>query len=124
MTIQDKLEKLAEMQSHQDVIRLHYADLKATIIPPEIKAQLDEIDAEAQTALDALSGGIDSLTAEIKAEVITAGTTVKSEHLQAVYAKGRVSWDNKGLDGYMVAHPEIGAFRKTGEPSVSIRRNS
>jgi len=42
MTIQDKLERLAEMQSHQDVIRLHYADLKATIIPPEIKAQLDE----------------------------------------------------------------------------------
>ena len=124
MTIQDKLEKLAEMQSHQDVIRLHYAALKATIIPPEIKAQLDEIDAEAQTALDALSGGIDSLTAEIKAEVITAGTTVKSEHLQAVYAKGRVSWDNKALDGYAVAHPEIGAFRKTGEPSVSIRRNS
>ena len=116
MTIQDKLERLAEMQSHQDVIRLHYADLKATIIPPEIKAQLDEIDAEAQTAMDALSGGIDSLTAEIKAEVIAAGTTVKSEHLQAVYAKGRVSWDNKALDGYAVAHPEIGAFRKTGEP--------
>jgi len=124
MTIQDKLERLAEMQSHQDVIRLHYADLKATIIPPEIKAQLDEIDAEAQTAMDALSGGIDSLTAEIKAEVIAAGTTVKSERLQAVYAKGRISWDSKALDGYAVAHPEIGAFRKTGEPSVSIRRNS
>jgi hypothetical protein len=35
--------------------------------------------------------------------------------------KGRVSWDGKSLDGYMAAHPEISAFRKEGEPSVSLR---
>lgn len=34
---------------------------------------------------------------------------------------GRVSWDGKKLDGYMVAHPEITPFRKVGNPFVTIR---
>jgi len=46
---------------------------------------------------------------------------VKGRELEAVYVKGRISWDNKALDGYAAAHPEIGAFRKQGDPSVSIR---
>lgn len=40
----------------------------------------------------------------------------------AVYNKGRVSWDSSGLNGYMVAHPEITAFRKEGEPSITLRK--
>ncbi|MCG3145996.1 MAG: hypothetical protein HONDAALG_03775 [Gammaproteobacteria bacterium] len=49
------------------------------------------------------------------------GATVKGAALSAVYAKGRVSWDNKALEGYAVAHPELLAFRSEGAPSVSIR---
>lgn len=47
-----------------------------------------------------------------------------ANNMMAVWSKGRVTWDGKGLGGYMVAHPEIEAFRREGKPSVSIRRKS
>lgn len=120
--IQSKLDRLAEMQSQMDVINLHFDELRKSILTPEILAQLDELEAERKTAADVLSGGIASLTDEIKADVIQFGATVKSAHLQAVFAKGRVSWDTKALDGYAAAHPEIAAFRDIGKPSVSLRK--
>jgi hypothetical protein len=39
----------------------------------------------------------------------------------AVYANGRVTWDNKGLQAYAEWHPEVDKYKKVGEPSVSIR---
>ena len=122
MNITEKLDQLADMQAHADVIRLHFNDLRAKILTPEIKQQLDDLDAEMNTALDTLNGGITTLTAEIKDDVLKSGATVKGASLMAVWNKGRVSWDMKSLDGYMVAHPEMTAFRKEGEPSVTIRK--
>jgi len=122
MNITEKLDQLADMQAHADVIRLHFNDLRAKILTPEIKQQLDDLDAEMNTALDTLNGGITTLTAEIKDDVLKSGATVKGASLMAVWNKGRVSWDTKSLDGYMVAHPEMTAFRKEGEPSVTIRK--
>lgn len=122
MDIKEKLNRLAELQSHADIIRMKFDELRAQAMPPEVKQALDDIAAEEKTALEALQDGIDGLTAEIKAEVIQAGETVKGDYMMAVYNKPRVTWDNKGLDGYAVAHPEITAFRKAGEPSVSLRK--
>ena len=122
MDTQHKLDLLYDLQCKQDAIRLHYEDLRKTLIPEEIKAALDDIDAEQKTALDSLASGIDELTAEVKADVLQAGGSVKGLYLHAIYAKGRVSWDTKSLDGYAVAHPELLALRKEGAPSVSLRK--
>lgn len=121
MNISEKLDRLAHMQAQGDVMNTHFDTLRDAILTPEIKAGLDEIEAERKTAMDALNGGIASLTEEIKADVIQAGATVKGSYLMAVWNKGRVSWDTKALDGYAAAHPEITAFRKEGNPTVSIR---
>lgn len=118
----EKLNRLAELEAQADVLRLHFQNLRDAVLTQEQREQLADIDAEQQTALEALKGGIDSLTAEIKAEVASAGATVKADHLQAVYSKGRVSWDTKALDGYAAGHPEVLPFRKEGDPSVSIRK--
>ena len=121
MDIKAKLDGLAELRAQEDAIRLHYDDLKAQILTPEIIKALDDINAEMETSLGTLKDGINSLTADIKDEVIKNGTTVKGTLLMAVWNKGRISWDTKGLDGYAVAHPEMSAFRSVGEPSVTIR---
>jgi len=121
MNVTDKLNKLSDMQAAMDFIRLHYQELRDLILTPEIRAALAEIDAEERTASEAASAGIATLTDEIKAEVVASGATVKGSFLQAVWSKGRVSWDTKSLDGYAAAHPEIAQFRKEGAPSVSIR---
>jgi hypothetical protein len=121
MIISQKLNVLSELQSELDVIRAHFADLRRGIIPPEIQEKLDEIVAEETTALESAQYGITALTEEIKTLVIETGTTARGDHLMAVWNKGRVSWDSRSLEGYSAAHPEILAFRKEGDPSVSIR---
>ena len=121
MNIPDKLDRLADMQAQGDVMSTHFDNLRDAILTTEIKAQLDEIEAERKTAMDALNGGIAGLTQEIKAEIIQHGSSIHGKFLAAIWSKGRVSWDTKALDGYAAAHPEIAPFRKEGEPSVSIR---
>jgi hypothetical protein len=121
MNIETQLDQLANLQAKADIIRLEFAQLRKQIIPQEIQAQLDDLDAEMETTLEPVNQAVSDLTETVKQNVIVTGASVKGTFLQAVYSKPRVSWDNKGLDGFMVAHPEIKAFRKEGEPSVSIR---
>lgn len=63
----------------------------------------------------------------IKAETAFVAHTVRGEGFQAVWSKGRTSWDTKGLVKLI---PEIedeelqqrfSGCQKTGKPSVSIR---
>lgn len=121
MDTTEKLNRLSDLQAQADVIRLRFQELRDGIMTPEIKAALAEVDAEEATAIEAVSAGIANLTDEIKQEVVAGGSSVKGNFLQAVWTKGRVSWDTKALDGYAAGHPEIVQFRKEGEPSVSIR---
>ena len=142
MTIQEKLEKLAELHNFITMYETTKNDTKQlldgeiqtlinSVLTPEILAKVADIKAEFQPKYDLLENdstfvankaAADALTAEIKDEVVALGETVKGSCLMAVYAKGRVSWDDKALEGYAAAHPEIQPFRKVGNPSESIRK--
>jgi hypothetical protein len=121
MTTEEKLNQLANYRAQLDVLNLQKQDAINGVLTPEIKAALDEIEAEFGQMSEGANGNIAALEAEIKEAVTAHGETVKSEFLMAVYNKPRVSWDTKGLDGYAVAHPEVKAFQSFGKPSVSIR---
>lgn len=115
------LEQLAQAESQAQLINAHFAQVRETILTPEIKAQLAQVDEEQTQASAAIVAGINSLREQVKAAVIATGATVKGSMFQAVYVKGRDAWDVKALDGYAAAHPEILPFRTTGAPSVTIR---
>jgi hypothetical protein len=119
--IEGMLNQLEDLRSLVDVINMKFDELRDSILTPEIREQLAEMEAERRTALDAAQAGIAQVEATIKADVIAAGCTFKSANLMAVYNKPRVTWDSRGLSGYAVAHPEIDAFCKVGDPSVTIR---
>jgi len=87
----------------------------------EIKTRMAEIEAEFAAQTEAVTANIAQLEAEVKQAVVEFGASVKGTVYHAVFAKGRVSWDTKSLDGYATAHPELLTFRKEGEPSVSLR---
>lgn len=122
--IKQKIDKLADLHSAKDVLNRIKEEQKAKILTPELLQALDDIDAEFSDQEAGVNANIADLEAEIKADVINHGQTVKGEFMQAVWAKPRVSWDTKAIDGYAKAHPEILEFRKEGSPSVSIRFNS
>ena len=115
------LNQFANLKAALDVHRLEKEDLIAQILTPEIKAQIADIEAEFSEKTAAANKNLAELEAAIKAAVTAHGETVSAEHYQAVYSKGRTSWDTKALDGFCVAHPEVAQFKTTGAPSVSIR---
>jgi hypothetical protein len=121
-TITELLDQISDYQAMVDVITLDKQNALDAIYTPEIKAQLEAIEAEYAGKTETATAKITDLTAEVKDRVIAEGATVKGSHLMAVYVKGRESWDGKLLSGYAVAHPEILTARKVGEPSITIRK--
>jgi len=122
MDTKQKLDQLAEMYAQQDVIRLDKQKLIDGILTDEIKAKIAEIEAEFKPQSEGLTQNISALESEVKTDVVTLGESVKGNVLHAVYTKGRITWDTKGLEGVLVNQPELAKFRKEGDPSVSIRR--
>jgi hypothetical protein len=122
LAIAQNLEKLSELYDQRDALEAQKRDMIAQVLTPEVLARLDEIEAEFAQKEEGAATAIDALETQIKADTLAHGETVKGSAFVAVWSKGRVSWDGKGLGAYAQAHPDILEYRKEGEPSVSIRR--
>jgi hypothetical protein len=118
--IRAKLEELTEVQAAAAVTRLDYEARRAEILKA-VQAELDSLAAEYQPLLDRASERATELETEVKQAAIAHGASVKGSTYQVVYNRGRVTWDNRELDSYAEAHPEILKFRREGEPSASLR---
>lgn len=105
--------KKAELQAeYESQTRAVYAALET---------RKQEISAEFVDKNAAVDTNIAALEKEIKDDVKREGKTVNGRYFQAVYVRGRVSWNTDGLDAYANDHPEVSYFRKVGEPSISIK---
>lgn len=123
MEITQKLDQLAELQSALDAWNIEKTDRLNALIPAKIKIQMAEVERELAPKLANISGDIEALTAEIKADVLQHGSTVKGKYLMATWNKGRAGgWDSAKLEGFALVHPEILKAKKPdGEPTVSFR---
>jgi len=120
VSIYDDLEHLANLKDHQAALELEIADKRKAILAL-VQIELNHLESEYAEALGKLATAITAKEAAVKAGALEIGATIKGSRLQAVFIKGRVSWDTKALDGYAMAHPEILPLRSRGEPSISIR---
>ena len=120
--VKELLFNLDNLKAHQDYLRLKKQELIDGVITKEIKQQIDDIDVEFMEDFEAIAVSIKEATALVKTAVLEVGETVKGEHLQAVYMKGRSKWDTAGLKGYGVSNPDVMRFFTPGNPSVSIRK--
>ena len=121
MDIVKKLDELASYQAQVDALALQKRELLEAAMPAEVKQRMAEIEAEFSGKAETAQENIATLTAEIKEAVKAEGKSIKGTILQAVYNKGKVTWETKGLDGLIVAVPQLVQFRKEGEPFVTIR---
>jgi DNA-binding TFAR19-related protein (PDSD5 family) len=115
------LDQLAQYQSQRDALQLEKKQLIDSILTPEIRAKLQEIEDEFSEKAEVVTENIAELEEAIKNAVKVSGASFKGQYLQAVWSKPRVTWDTKSLDSFSTSHPEILRFRKEGSPSVSIR---
>ncbi len=114
------LDRYADLQVASDAVRLRYQEQIDKLLAP-ILSELRELELRRDTEIQAIETELAVLKEAIRLEVLSARKTIKGERIMAIYNKPRITWDNKGLEGFSVAHPEINAFRREGEPSVSIR---
>jgi phage terminase small subunit len=120
--IKQKLDELADLQCQREVIDLDKQKMIDSVYTPEIRQAIKDIEAEFADRYPAVDEKIAALTAEVKDAVIALGETVNGEHLQAVFVKGRTSWDTGKLDGMMALIPQLAEARKVGSPSVTLRK--
>lgn len=119
--IQEKLDQLADLRAASDALALQKQALIETVLTPEIKQKLADIDAEFTEKGATVNEKAAALEAEVRGAVLDLGASVKGTFLQCVWAKGKTTWDTKSLDGYALAHPEINVLRKVGEPTVRLQ---
>ena len=117
----DKLDDLFQLRSEVVKLSLQQDEAGLAAMPEEVAAKLASIEEEYSARKKTITELIATLEKEIKSDVLYFGATISGIHLKAVWNKGRVSWDTKALNGYMVAHPELASLRKQGKPSVTIR---
>lgn len=122
MNAKEMLDMLAEYQNERDVAAMQKQELIDSVLTPEIKAKIADIEAEFQLTTATVDEKIADLTEQVKQAVIAEGQSVKGNYLHAVYNKGRISWDSKTLDGLAMVIPDILKARREGDPSISIRR--
>lgn len=108
--------QVAELEGYRSVMTKQIMDK----IPPELKIELDALKVECDTTL--LVKQIATIKAELEEYVLQTGSTAKVDKVgQVIFNNPRVTWDTAGLDGLMVAVPQLAQFRKMGKPYVSFR---
>ena len=120
--ITSMLNTLAQLQETANQISGAYMLARDALISESIRAALGELAREYDSTTAAINAEVTLLTSEVKAAVEAVGYSVKGQKLHAVYTAGRVSWDDRFLQGYAATHEEILQARKEGSPSVSIRK--
>lgn len=115
-----KIEDLSDAQDAKAALRLSYEAKRAEIMR-QIQTELDALEQEFAPLFETVDEHIKDLEREVRESILRYGASVRGSRIQAVYVKGRISWDNKGLSGYAAAHPEVLTFRKEGPPGVQLR---
>ena len=120
--ISNDLDGLSRTNALLDELEKERDNLIAKAIPSEVQTRIDVINDEYNERMMGPHIAASKLRELIKEDVLEHGSTVKGEHIMAVWNKGRESWDNKALNGYAAAHPDVLQLRKKGKPSVTIRK--
>ena len=121
MNAVEMLDQLAEARARMLLIESDKKRMIDSVLTPEIRQQIADIEAEFAPQTQAVTEKASELESAIKQEVISDGQTAQGEFLECTFAKGRVSWDTKGLDEAIKVLPQLAQYKKQGEPYASIK---
>ena len=122
ITVAELLDQLSNLETTRENENIDFGLTIEKLIPEEVKEKINEINNKQTVFNEEIDIRISVLREQIEKQVLSDQSSYKGKSLMAVYNKGRVTWDGKKLDGFMIAHPEIEKARKVGDPSVTFRR--
>lgn len=114
------IEELADARDARAALAAAY-DAKKADIMRQIADELAALDAEYAPLLAAADEQIKTLAQDIRAAVLQHGASVRGSRIQAVYIRGRTTWDTKGLLRYAMRYPDVLTYRKESAPTVQLR---
>ena len=120
----EKIDQLFQLIEDKNNLKEQQKQAIASILSPEQKKKIEEISLAFFHREQSLEIEMNFLEEQVKNEVLQKKESTSGVFLQAIFNRGRVSWDSKKLDGFSVLHPEILNFRKAGKPFVSIRKTN
>jgi hypothetical protein len=123
-TIDHLLQELAHLQDQLAAVASEHAAHREAALPARVRARLADLDATYAPQVECLERVIAAQTTQLKHAVLAHGHSVKGHGLQAVFMPGRCTWNDAGLQGYSLVHPEILTFRRVGPPGVSLRQSA
>ncbi len=86
-----------------------------------VEAELAAVEARSAQQLDEANREVAELESALKEEVLRIGKSARRGGVQAIFRRGCVTWDSKGLVRYAEANPEVEQFRRVGRPTVIVR---
>ena len=117
---QARLDQLALTRRYRDDLTARKEAERQEVLR-QVQEALDAIEAKYANDLADAERAVVELEAEVKADILRLGHSVKHEAVQAVFCRGRTTWDTKGLEAFAEANPAVQQFRKTGNPTVQLR---
>tara|TARA_R110000824_G_scaffold63494_1_gene166862 strand:- start:1667 stop:2053 length:387 start_codon:yes stop_codon:yes gene_type:complete len=124
MNINDIRESLQAINDLRGTLEAYESENRRVvdlITPQEVTERLEHQATRHEQKTASAREALANLEAHVKAGVLTLGSSIRHDDLQAVYSRGRVKWDTAKLDGLMLAIPNIRECRNVGRPYVSIR---
>jgi hypothetical protein len=115
-----KFEELQEARLYHEQLK-QQVEAEREAVLSAVRAQLDALEAKYKEELEDAARAVEELEAEVKTEVLQCGQSARLGGVQAIYYRGAVTWDGKGLQQYVQNHPELERFRKVGQPRVVIK---
>jgi predicted nucleic acid-binding Zn-ribbon protein len=117
--IVQKLNRVAFLNDQRQAVSQERDALKEVIMAP-VKEQLSDLEEEFSSRFESIDKELMDLYPEIETATLKQGETVQTDEYQAIFKKGRETWNPKLLEGYAKDHPAVLSCKVTGEPSVSI----
>lgn len=119
--VKTALAKLTEYYYDRSDIALKKQGELDKIIPEDVKAKIAEIESKYRELESENKMLIEKQESFVKEYAILLGRSVKGGLLQAVWVKGRVTWDTTILDAISEYNSAVKMARKEGNPSISIK---
>ena len=117
---QTKFEQLAEAKKALQDLR-GCIEAEREEILKGVREELAALDAKYADQLREAGRAVAELESEVKAVVLQLRRSLRVGDVQAIFYRGRVTWDSRGLARYAEGNPEVEQFRKVGAPSVVVR---
>jgi len=119
--LEQQVSAIAEMESVIKLIELEKKQLLDRVIPAELKAGLESIEAEYADKVTFYTDTIKTTKEHINQQILAGGESVRGIRKQVVFNQGRKSWDSKKLERLAKKYPEILEALTFGEPYVVWR---